>query len=80
MSDISDFKVGQRVAHVHMGNGVVTEDGGILRVKYDEWAGVCAYNAQWFRDHPRYLFHRTDPEGRVLVDVSVKSTHHPEGK
>ena len=58
MTQASDFKTGERVAHVHMGDGVVVEGGDVVRVKYDDWGSICSYDAEWFRAHPRYLFHR----------------------
>lgn len=64
------FLVGDHVAHFKLGDGTVTgNDGRIVQVTYvrrypDNVVAVCGqnvkqnYDAAWFKNNPRMLFHR----------------------
>ena len=64
MSRFEDFKARDRVAHILIGDGVVTrvDDDGV-HVTFDHVRhkkhveGV--YDRRWFALNPEYLFHRT---------------------
>lgn len=64
MSKFDDFKPGERVAHITVGDGVVTAiEDGCVYVQYDRpvikgkpFTG--AYDRRWFEIHPTFLFHR----------------------
>lgn len=63
---LEKFLVGDRVAHITAGDGIVTahEDGCVV-VTYDALSGkkrkptVGKYDANWFRINPSFLFHRS---------------------
>jgi hypothetical protein len=51
------FKAGDRVSHLTAGEGVVIRsDATHVEVRYQRGTGI--YDANWFRLHPRLLFHR----------------------
>jgi hypothetical protein len=58
------FRKGDRVAHVTVGNGVVTiADGKRVHIQFDRIARdgkpvIGVYDRQWFELHPAYVFHR----------------------
>jgi len=63
--------VGDKVAHVSCGDGVVIgNDGLCITVRFPRPPGaskghdaVGIYDANWFRVNPKYLFHRdTTPQ------------------
>lgn len=54
------FLEGERVAHVLYGDGVVSHvEMDRVTVKYDS-GHRFTYDDDWFKAHPRYLFHRTE--------------------
>lgn len=64
MAKFEDFKVGESVAHINIGDGHVSaiEDGHVC-VTYDrkdarEKPFTGKYDHRWFELHPAYLFHR----------------------
>lgn len=66
MSTFDDFKVGECVAHISNGDGVVTAVDDCVRVLFDRktdkgmhWVG--AYDRRWFELNPKVLFHRSTP-------------------
>lgn len=60
MSALTDFKPGQRVAHISMGDGTVSAvDARGVHVRFDKWKSEGVYDENWFRHYPTYLFHRT---------------------
>lgn len=59
MSPFDKFKFGDTVAHINVGDGMVTKnDGSEISVKYASGARGT-YDADWFRLHPTFLFHRS---------------------
>lgn len=68
MAKFEDFKVGEHVAHISQGDGVVTAVDDSVHVTYRP-KGVNSgkplrgiYDRRWFELHPNYLFHRnTEP-------------------
>lgn len=59
MADMGDFRVGERVAHITNGDGVVVvSDDEDVRVKYDN-GSLGIYDDVWFYHHPKFLFHRS---------------------
>jgi len=61
VTQVSDFQRGERVAHIRFGDGTVTLVDDCVHVRYDREM-KASYDADWFRAHPTYLFHRTDPK------------------
>ena len=61
MAEFEDFKEGEHVAHITIGDGIVTRvTGAYVRVHYDR--GVMGvYERGWFKQYPTYLFHRSNP-------------------
>jgi hypothetical protein len=58
-SPFERFQVYDQVAHITRGDGIVTENNGFyITVVYARNKLVQHYDAEWFRSHPRYLFHR----------------------
>lgn len=61
---MTTFKVGERVSHIGMGDGVVTStDNDEVCVTYSRRAHggktiTGRYDRRWFEMHPGYLFHR----------------------
>lgn len=66
------YKIGDKVAHVHLGDGTVTAretEIGIITVTYQRKYDVPAtlkgknivqnYDAAWFVRNPKLLFHRS---------------------
>ncbi len=58
-----DCDAGQRVAHITCGDGVITViENGEVCVIYDRVINGervrGRYDRNWFRIHPKYLFHR----------------------
>lgn len=61
MSKLTDFHEGERVAHIRIGDGVVSlVEFDCIHVAYDNGA-TGIYDQKWFTAHPKYLFHRSDP-------------------
>lgn len=68
---VDDFKVGDRVHHIMIGDGKVIEaDAQHVRVRFEHIRhrvhveGV--YDRQWFALNPEgYLFHRSDKRGEL---------------
>lgn len=59
MSPFKKFLFGDSVAHINLGNGMVTKnDGAVISVKYDNGARGT-YDAMWFRDNSKFLFHHS---------------------
>lgn len=59
MSPFEKFAFGDSVAHISQGDGMVTKnDGREISVKYANGARGT-YDADWFRIHPTFLFHRS---------------------
>lgn len=61
-----DFKVGEAVAHISLGDGVVTgRPEGEVCVTYPgrgmKRTATGRYDRRWFELHPGYLFHRSVP-------------------
>jgi hypothetical protein len=57
-----ELKVGDKVAHIGMGDGVITsieEDG--VHVTYERGRTIGIYNENWFKKYPKYLFKRSKP-------------------
>ena len=59
MPTVDDFRSGERVAHVTLGDGVVDPvEGGVVVVHYK--TGVIGkYDRRWFELNPRFIFHRS---------------------
>ena len=59
MSPFKKFQFGDRVAHISMGDGVVTlNNGEYILVKFQRGNVTAEFDAGWFANYPRYLFHR----------------------
>lgn len=66
MSEMSEFRQGDRVRHASVGEGVVTQDGCPIRVQYDQVSSrghraVGVYDALWFRLHGALLVRLSSP-------------------
>jgi hypothetical protein len=61
-SPFERFQVGDEVAHITLGDGIVTANtGDEIQVTYSmskSARAVATYNASWFKTNPRFLFHR----------------------
>lgn len=65
MSNFDDFKPGDRVAHVGVGDGIVTAvENGYVTVAYDlatkSGPFKGQYDRRWFEINTNFLFHRTE--------------------
>lgn len=72
MDPILKYRVGDTVAHVNLGDGIVTKGpAGCVQVTYKrrykksiKAVGgtkiVQNYDSNWFKRNPRFLFHRGD--------------------
>lgn len=66
MTDFDSFKVGDRVAHIVIGDGTVTSVAGAVYVKFDRITAKGrhvegVYDPTWFRLYPGRLSHRSEP-------------------
>lgn len=64
MSTLEDFAIGDRVAHISLGDGAVIQVGENVHVQFDRLASkgrhiIGIYDRAWFQMHPNSLFHRT---------------------
>lgn len=64
MSRFDDFRRGDRVAHITLGDGVVTEVNDTVHVVYHQKvAGRLVhgtYDRRWFDTNPKFLSHRSE--------------------
>lgn len=58
------FKVGDKVAHITLGDGIVREIGSEVCVFYGERGPTGKYDHRWFELHPNFLFHRSSRKPR----------------
>lgn len=67
MSRFEDFRVGQKVAHVRLGDGRVSEvTPEYVSVRYDDKT-LGEYDHRWFELHPTFLFHRSATVARDMA-------------
>lgn len=76
MTTAADFRVGDRVAHIRMGDGVVvSDDPSLIAVKFDHKTrngqhSMGFYDPNWFRINPHFLFHRSASTPTSTPEVS----------